>query len=68
MVFLLSSQNVFNYLSERDICTQEDYASSLVEPRMRAILGQFSILGIDLQRVYLNANSEDIYKCLDISI
>ena len=35
--------------------------------RMRVILGQFSMLGIDLQRVYLNANSEDIYKCLDIS-
>ncbi|MDJ0619352.1 MAG: T3SS effector HopA1 family protein [Calothrix sp. MO_192.B10] len=34
--------------------------------RMRAILGQFSMLGIDLQRVYLNANSEHIYQCLDI--
>jgi hypothetical protein len=29
--------------------------------RMQAILGQFSHLGIDLQRPYLNANSEDIY-------
>ena len=29
--------------------------------RMQAILGQFSRLGIDLQRPYLNANSEDIY-------
>ncbi len=35
--------------------------------RMMAILGQFSLLGLDLQRVHLNANSEDIYKCLDIS-
>ncbi|MDJ0675019.1 MAG: T3SS effector HopA1 family protein [Calothrix sp. MO_167.B42] len=34
--------------------------------RMRAILGQFSLLGIDLHRVHLNVNSEDIYKCLDI--
>ncbi|MDJ0735412.1 MAG: T3SS effector HopA1 family protein [Nostocaceae cyanobacterium] len=38
------------------------------EGRMRAILKQFSMLGIDLQRVYLNANSEDIYRSLDISI
>ena len=30
--------------------------------KMRAILEQFSLLGIDLQHVYLNANSEDIYK------
>lgn len=37
------------------------------EGKMMAILGQFSMLGIGLQRVYLNANSEDIYKCLDIS-
>ncbi len=29
--------------------------------RMQAIVGQFSRLGIDLQRPYLNANSEDIY-------
>ncbi len=36
------------------------------EGRMRAILGQFSMLAIDLQRVYLNANSEDIYQCWDI--
>ena len=37
------------------------------EKRMKAILQQFSLLGIDLQCVYLNANSENIYKCLDIS-
>ncbi len=37
------------------------------EARMRAILGQFSMLGIDLQRVHLNANSENVYKCLDIN-
>jgi hypothetical protein len=29
--------------------------------RMKAILGEFSRLGIDLQRTHLNANSEDIY-------
>ncbi len=34
------------------------------EGRMKAILGQFSMLGIDLKRVYLNANSEDIYNSL----
>lgn len=32
--------------------------------RMKAIIGQFSRLGIDLERVHLNANSEDIYKLL----
>jgi hypothetical protein len=37
------------------------------EGRMRAIIKQFSMLGIDLQSVHLNANSEDIYKCLDRS-
>ena len=31
------------------------------EGKMKAILGQFSQLGIDLQRVYLNVNSQDIY-------
>lgn len=31
------------------------------EIRMQAILGQFSRLGIELQRPYVNANSEDIY-------
>jgi hypothetical protein len=31
------------------------------EVRMQAILGQFSRLGIDLQRPYVNANSEHIY-------
>ncbi|NEP54096.1 MAG: hypothetical protein F6K65_37020, partial [Moorea sp. SIO3C2] len=36
------------------------------EARMKAILGQFSTVGIDLERVYLNANSEDIYQCLDM--
>jgi hypothetical protein len=29
---------------------------------MDAILEQFTELGLDLERVYLNANSEDIYK------
>ncbi|MEA5552449.1 T3SS effector HopA1 family protein [Anabaena cylindrica UHCC 0172] len=31
------------------------------ENRMQLILGQFSLLGIDIERTYLNANSEDIY-------
>ena len=36
-----------------------------IEGRMRAIFGQFSKLGIDLQRVYLNANSENIYSVFE---
>lgn len=36
------------------------------ECRMNAIFQQFSLLGIDWQRPYLNANSEDIYTPLDI--
>ncbi|EDX76621.1 hypothetical protein MC7420_4877 [Coleofasciculus chthonoplastes PCC 7420] len=32
---------------------------------MNAILQQFSRLGIDWQRSYLNANSEDIYTPLN---
>ncbi|MDZ8227298.1 MULTISPECIES: T3SS effector HopA1 family protein [unclassified Nostoc] len=32
-----------------------------IEERMQSILGQFFHLGIDLQRPYVNANSEDIY-------
>ncbi|MBG1267508.1 T3SS effector HopA1 family protein [Nostoc sp. WHI] len=32
-----------------------------IEGRMQAIIKQFSSLGIDLQRPYVNANSEDIY-------
>jgi hypothetical protein len=35
------------------------------EGKMQAILGYFSLLGIDVQRVYLNANSEDIYTPLN---
>ena len=34
------------------------------EGRMRGILEQFSLLGIDLQRPYLNANSEDVYRVI----
>ncbi|MDY7014142.1 MAG: T3SS effector HopA1 family protein [Cyanobacteriota bacterium] len=34
------------------------------ESRMEAIVQQFSLLGIDLERAYLNANSEDIYEPL----
>ncbi|AFZ01492.1 T3SS effector HopA1 family protein [Calothrix sp. PCC 6303] len=33
--------------------------------RMRAIFDHFSNIGISLEQVYLNANSEDIYTCLD---
>ena len=36
-----------------------------IQGRMQAICEQFSTLGIDLQRVYLNADSDDIYKVLD---
>lgn len=35
-----------------------------IEGRMRAIIEQFSSLGIELQHSYLNANSEDIYTLL----
>ncbi|XHR81064.1 MAG: T3SS effector HopA1 family protein [Gloeotrichia echinulata GP01] len=34
--------------------------------RMQAIFDQFSRLGIDLQRSYLNANSQDIYALLGV--
>ncbi|MDY6784958.1 MAG: T3SS effector HopA1 family protein [Cyanobacteriota bacterium] len=34
------------------------------EGRMEAIVQQFSLLGIDLDRAYLNAKSEDIYESL----
>jgi hypothetical protein len=37
------------------------------EERMNAITRQFSRLGIDLQRVYLNANSKDTYTSVDLS-
>ncbi|MDV2998350.1 MAG: hypothetical protein N4J56_008055 [Chroococcidiopsis sp. SAG 2025] len=37
-----------------------------IESRMNAILQQFSLLKIDWQRAYLNANSEDIYTPLDL--
>jgi hypothetical protein len=36
------------------------------EGRMKAILQQFSDLGIDLQRVHLNANSEVIYTPVEL--
>ncbi|NEO97893.1 MAG: hypothetical protein F6K58_04130 [Symploca sp. SIO2E9] len=35
--------------------------------RMTAILKQFSLLGIDLQRPYLNPNSEGVYGALELS-
>jgi len=34
------------------------------EKRMQSIYEQFSLLGIDIERTYLNANSEDIYTTL----
>jgi len=37
------------------------------EGRMNAILQQISLFATDLQRPYLNANSEDVYTLLDIS-
>lgn len=37
------------------------------EGRMKAITQQFSVLGIDLQHPYLNADSEDIYQLLDVN-
>lgn len=36
------------------------------EGRMASILQNFSLLGIDLKRPYLNAKSEDIYTTLDL--
>ena len=36
------------------------------EGRLKAIFEYFFRRGIDLQHIYLNANSEDIYSCLDI--
>ena len=36
------------------------------ESRMVFIHKHFSLLEIDWQRAYLNANSEDIYRALDL--
>jgi len=36
--------------------------------KMTSILQQFSLLGIDWQRTYLNANSEDIYMSVQLCI
>ncbi|MEW5858161.1 MAG: T3SS effector HopA1 family protein, partial [Cyanobacteriota bacterium] len=36
------------------------------EGKMQAVLGEFSRLGIDLQRAYLNTGSEDIYSRLEL--
>lgn len=36
------------------------------EGRLNAILEQFTLLNLDVQRPYLNANSEDIYTLLDL--
>lgn len=38
----------------------------LPESRMNAIFQNFSLVGIDWQRAYLNANSEDIYTALEL--
>ncbi|MFN6567328.1 T3SS effector HopA1 family protein [Dendronalium sp. ChiSLP03b] len=37
-----------------------------IEGRMMSIYQRFSMLGIELQHPYLNANSEDIYTTLDL--
>ena len=37
-----------------------------LDGRMKAIIEQFSLLGIEWQRVHLNAKSEDIYKLLEL--
>ncbi|MBE8988321.1 T3SS effector HopA1 family protein [Nostoc sp. LEGE 12450] len=42
---------------------QEDNS---IEGRMKAILEQFSSLGIELQSSYLNVNSKDIYTVLEL--
>lgn len=36
------------------------------QTRMNAVLQQFSFLGLDWQKAYLNANSEDLYKSLNL--
>jgi hypothetical protein len=36
------------------------------DSRMASILQHFSLMGLELQRCYLNANSEDIYTPLDL--
>ncbi len=36
------------------------------EGRLKSIMQNFSLLGIDLRRTYLNAKSEDIYTTLDL--
>ena len=36
------------------------------ENRLKSVIDQFSLLGIDWQRPYLNFNSEDIYAPLDL--
>lgn len=43
------------------LLTSWEKGSKSPEDRMKSIIEQFSVLGIDLQRAYLNANSEDIY-------
>lgn len=37
-----------------------------IKGRMTFIFQQFSMLGIEWQRPYLNANSEDIYTLLEL--
>lgn len=37
-----------------------------IEGRMNRILSHFSAIGLDVQRPYLNANSEDIYTSLNL--
>lgn len=40
--------------------------SNSPEDKLKAMFEHFSVLGLDWQRAYLNANSEDIYTPLDI--
>jgi HopA1 effector protein family len=47
-----------------EVWYQRDNSS---QGRMKSIIGQFSRVGIDLDSVHLNANSEDIYTVLDLS-
>jgi hypothetical protein len=44
----------------------QEKADNSVEGRMKSILEQFSLLGINLQQPYLNAESSDIYSPLNL--
>ena len=44
----------------------EELQPSMTENKMEAIVQHFSLMGIELELSYLNANSEDIYQPLDL--